>query len=223
MPKKSRKRAKSAIKRPSTRRGRDDATREREFVAAREREFVLTNQLEAPFDLYHHLPFRLATLTNLLALDRDIDIRTATTLGLRELRVLLNIGSYMPIRAVDIAYQTRLDTFTVSRAVKTLLAHKLITLQTDRRDRRAQNLSLTGAGEAEYRRVVAVLQARDRAFARVLSGAERRQLASLLGRLEELAESLLVTHAERMLERDEPVSADQREIIRWRKRSSGKA
>lgn len=184
---------------------------------------MLTDRLKDPFDLYQHLPFRLATLTNLLALDRDIDIRNASTLGLRELRVLLNIGSYMPIRAVDIAYQTRLDTFTVSRAVKALLKQKLITLQSDLRDRRAQHLSLTSAGEAEYRRIVDVLQGRDRALAGALSSEERRQLESVLGRLEELAESLLVEHAERMLERDEPISADQRELIRWRKRSSGKA
>lgn len=194
-----------------------------DFVARREREFVLTDRIDEPFDLYHHLPFRLATLTNLLALDRDIDIRNASSLGLRELRVLLNIGSYMPIRAVDIAYQTRLDTFTVSRAVKTLLKLKLITLQSDLRDRRAQYLSLTNAGEAEYRSIVDVLQARDRALTRVLTSEERRQFETVLGRLEELAESLLVEHAERMLEREEPISADQRELIRWRKRSSGKA
>lgn len=190
------------------------------FTAARDRQFVLTRQLEAPFDLYRHLPFRLATLTNLLALDRDADIRGASRLGLRELRVLLNVGSYMPIRAADVAYQTRLDTFTVSRAVKSLLKLGLIALQGDARDRRAHYLTLTPAGRAEYRRVTAVLAARDRALERLLSGAERLQLTSLLARLEEFAESMLAGHAERMLEQGKRISADQRELIRWRKRSA---
>jgi DNA-binding MarR family transcriptional regulator len=190
------------------------------FASARQRQFVLTRQLEAPFDLYRHLPFRLATLTNLLALDRDVAIRNASSLGLRELRVLLNIGSYMPIRAADVAYQTRLDTFTISRAVKTLLKHRLIRLQGDVRDRRAQFLTLTDSGRTEYRRIADVLAARDRALERVLTSTERSQLAAMLARLEEFTEAMLVENAEQMLARGERVSADQRELIRWRKRSA---
>lgn len=203
---------------PTKRRSRSSAPTR---VTAREQQFVLTDKLAAPFDLYRHLPFRLATLTNLLALDRDIAIRRASKLGLRELRVLLNIGSYMPIRAADVAYQTRLDTFTISRAVKSLLERRLIAPKGDVRDRRAQYLSLTSAGEAEYRRIVAVLEARDRALQRVLSDRERAQLDALLGRLEEFTEAMLVDHAERLLKRGERVSTDQRELIRWRKRSTG--
>jgi DNA-binding MarR family transcriptional regulator len=190
------------------------------FAETRERQFVLSNQMEAPFDLYRHLPFRLATLTNLLALDRDLDIRQASALGLRELRVLLNIGSYMPILAADIAYQTRLDTVTVSRAVSGLLKQGLIAVQVDPTDRRSQILTLTFAGRAEYRRIAKVLAARDRALARVLSTGERAQLDAMLARVEEFAESLLAAHAERMLASGERISADQRELIRWRKRST---
>jgi DNA-binding MarR family transcriptional regulator len=190
------------------------------FAEARERQFVLTRQLEAPFDLYRHLPFRVATLTNLLALDRDLAIRHASALGLRELRVLLNIGSYMPILAADIAYQTRLDTVTVSRAVKSLLKQGLIALREDPTDRRSQILTLTPAGRAEYRRVAKVLAARDRALERVLSTAERAQLDAMLARVEEFAESLLAAHAEGMLASGKRISADQRELIRWRKRST---
>ena len=205
---------------PARRRALTAATASPHFTAAREQQFVLTDQLEAPFDLYRHLPFRLATLTNLLALDRDVDIRRASGLGLRELRVLLNVGSYMPIRAADVAYQTRLDTFTVSRAVKSLLKQKLIALESDVRDRRSSFLKLTSAGRAEYQRVAAVLATRDRAIARVLTAAERVQFESLLARLEEFTEAMLVTHAEGMLERGERISADQRELIRWRNRSA---
>lgn len=204
----------------SRRRATTAAAASPSFTAARDEQFVLTRQLEAPFDLYRHLPFRLATLTNLLALDRDADIRRASSLGLRELRVLLNVGSYMPIRAADVAYQTRLDTFTVSRAVKSLLKLGLISLQRDTRDRRAHFLMLTPAGRTEYRRITAVLAARDRALERVLSDVERMQLDSLLSRLEEFTESMLAGHAERMVARGKRISADQRELIRWRKRSA---
>lgn len=190
------------------------------FTAARTRQFQLTSHLANPFDLYGHLPFRLATVTNLLALDRDTAVRAASNLGLRELRLILNIGSYMPIRAADVAYQTRLDPFTVSRAVKTLLRRGLIEVQGDVRDRRSQLLTLSPAGRAEYRQITKVLAVRDRDLGRVLTAQERQHLNGLLARLEEFAEAMLVEHAEQMLQRGEKISADQRELIRWRTRSA---
>jgi DNA-binding MarR family transcriptional regulator len=204
---------------PPATRARRAAAGPGEADATREQHFRLTRAIAEPFDLYGHLPFRLATLTNLLALDRDVAIPRAGGLGLRELRVLLNVGSYMPIRAADVAFQTRLDPITVSRGVQTLLRLRLIRMSKDPSDRRSQFLSLTAAGESRYRRIVAVLAERDRAIADALTAAERAQLHALLARLERLAERWLAEHALEMLARGERISADQRELIRWRKRS----
>lgn len=189
-------------------------------AAMREQVFALTTLIDQPFDLYRHLPFRLATLTNLLALSRDAAIRQVSPLGLRELRVLLNIGSYMPIRISDVAYQTRLDTFTVSRAAKTLLKRRLIELRADPSDRRAQFARLTPAGVKQYREIIEVLEARGDAVTDVLTPQELESLYGMLTRLEERVESLLADHALESLERGERVAADQRELIRWRKRAT---
>lgn len=186
----------------------------------REQSFTLTSLIDRPFDLYRHLPFRLATVTNLLALNRDAAIRGVSSLGLRELRVLLNIGSYMPIRISDVAYQTRLDTFTVSRAAKTLLDRRLIELRVDPSDRRVQFARLTEAGVRQYRRIAEVIEARGQAIESALTPAEIESLHGMLSRLEDRIESLLATHALELLDEGKPIAADQRELIRWRKRAT---
>ena len=77
------------------------------------------------YNLDEHLPFRIAVISNISQLGRDIDIRKITDLGSRELRVLLSVGTYMPISAAQIAFKTKLDSYTVSRGVKTLLTKRL--------------------------------------------------------------------------------------------------
>lgn len=196
------------------------APTESQAPSLREHIFTLTHRIDRPLDLYRHLPFRLATVTNLLALDRDSAIRRVSSLGLRELRVLLNIGSYMPIRISNVAYQTRLDTYTVSRAAKTLLSHRLIELRADSSDRRVQLARLTAAGLKQYRRIAEVVEARGREVESVLTPAEIDSLYRMLTRLEEKTESLLAVHAFDLLERGQRIAADQRELIRWRKRAT---
>ncbi|MCW8999044.1 MAG: hypothetical protein OQK04_10040, partial [Kangiellaceae bacterium] len=83
----------------------------------RKASFELSENIHSPLDLYNHLPFQIAVVSNLLQLNRDLGIRNIIELEPRELRVILNIGSYMPIKAADIAYQSRMDSYTVSRAV----------------------------------------------------------------------------------------------------------
>lgn len=196
------------------------ATHATQAAAARRQVFTLTDQIEQPLDLYRHLPFRVATLANLLALNRDAAVHEISPLGLRELRVLLNIGSYMPIRISDVAYQTRLDTFTVSRAAKTLLKLRLIELHDDPVDRRAQFARLTAAGLRQYRKLVAVVEERGEMIAAALTAAELESFYDMLTRLEERVESMLAGHAVESLGRGKRIAADQRELIRWRKRAT---
>ena len=90
----------------------------------------------------NHLPFRIAVVSNLLALNRDWDVRDMCDLEPREMRVLLNIGSYMPIKAADIAYQSRIDSYNVSRAVKALDKKQLIDFIPDSRSKNIKYLVL---------------------------------------------------------------------------------
>ncbi len=178
----------------------------------------LSERLTSPLDLEAHLPYRIATLSNLLVADRDPLVRTMTKLGLRELRVLLNVGSYMPVRAADIAYQTRLGAYTVSRATKALAKQGWIRGAPDPDDSRNQFLELTSRGETLYRRLADLLQTRAERIAEALTRAERSALFDMLSRLEDRAEEVLAEEARACSDAGRALTMDQKELLRWYKR-----
>ena len=106
-------------------------------------QFKLSPSIDKPLDLYDHLPFQLAVVTNLLQLNKDALIKEISELEPRELRVLLNIGTFMPIKAADIAYLGRLDSYTVSRAVKKLIVAKLVLVEFASNNLKSKNLILS--------------------------------------------------------------------------------
>lgn len=188
-------------------------------LTARQRAFKLTDRLENPLDLYQHLPFRIAVISNLLLLSRDSDIRSLSALGPRELRVLLNVGSYMPVTSADIAYQTRVDSYTISRAVSVLNKEGYLAFEESPTNRRVKLLALTEKGIELYQQICQKMDARSDAFAQVLSEAEVQELERLLTLVEDRAEKLLADNALDLQEREGNLSADQKELIRWRKKS----
>ncbi|MDT0602478.1 MarR family winged helix-turn-helix transcriptional regulator [Thalassotalea castellviae] len=187
---------------------------------ARSQAFELTKENDNPLDLSNHLPFRIAVVSNLLALNRDWKIRNLCELDPREIRVLLNIGSYMPIKSADIAYQSRLDSYTVSRAVKKLLALDLIKTQADSHKKNVKNLLLNNKGKAIYQQVVSAMDARSKQLESVLSEDELRLLYSMLEKVENKAEQLLAQQATELILEGFDAPADQKELIRWYKKSS---
>lgn len=187
--------------------------------SSRQRAFQLTERISNPLDLYGHLPFRMAVISNLLMLDRDICIRTASDLGPRELRVLLNIGSYMPISSADIAYQTRVDSYTVSRAVTVLKAKEYIAFESSEKSKRVKLLVLTDKGIALYREIAEKIDTRSDELTSVLSADEQKELIRMMALLEDKAESILAGQAELWREQEGDIPADQKELIRWRKKS----
>lgn len=169
-------------------------------------------------DLDEHLPYRIAVVSNLLALNRDAVIRAQTDLGLRELRVLINIGSYGPLKATEVARQSRIDSFTISRAVSTLAKEKLISLVPDPADRRSPYIELTGKGETLYNNIAESMTSRAEEIEQDLSAEERQLLIRLMKRVEDRAEEVLAGHAIDALQREGKIPADQRELIRWFKK-----
>lgn len=188
--------------------------------SARSQVFELTKENDKPLDLANHLPFRVAVVSNLLALNRDWKIRNLAELDPREMRVLLNIGSYMPIKSADIAYQSRLDSYTVSRAVKKLLALNLIETQTDLQKKNVKNLLLNEQGKTIYHRVVAAMEERSKQLESVLSEEELSQFYTMLEKVENKAEQLLAKQATSLINEGLDAPADQKELIRWYKKSS---
>jgi len=194
--------------------------KDRNLPDARRRAFSLTDRIDKPLDLLSHLPFRIATASNLLALSRDIAMRDICDLETREMRVLINIGSYMPINGADIAYQSRLDSYTISRAAKVLRNRGLIDVEPDTANRRSKNFILTKEGEAVYRRIIDASSERAMQLEEVLSVSEREALFDMLARVETKAEQLLASNAAVRQKDGQDLPADQRELVRWHKKSS---
>ncbi|MFT5758527.1 MAG: DNA-binding MarR family transcriptional regulator [Alteromonadaceae bacterium] len=186
--------------------------------SARKKAFMLSNHIENPLDLTAHLPFRVAVVSNLLALNRDWKIRGLCDLEPREMRVLLNIGSYMPIKSADIAYQSRLDSYTVSRAVKKLHQQGLIDIQPDEFSKNIKNLVLNEAGVLLYKKLTSALEPRSEELESVLTEEERILFYQMLEKIEKKTESLLAEQALEMIKSGLEPPADQKELIRWYKK-----
>lgn len=189
-------------------------------MPTRKVQYAMSKATDRPLSLETHLPFRVAVLANLLRVDRDPLVRRHTKLAARELRVLLNVGSYTPTSAADVAYQARLDTPTVSRAVKALVSEGLVTTLDDALDRRRSLLGLTEKGIELYGTISDILEKRAARLTEILKLNELEGLMSILRRLEERAEELL---SEEILENNRTgivASADQKELLRWYKRGA---
>lgn len=187
---------------------------------ARKRVFKLTERIENPLDLRAHMPFRVATASNLLALNRDMAIRAECELETREMRVLLNIGSYMPITAADIAYQSRMDSYTVSRATTTLKKLGLIDSENDPTNRRTKKLILTKEGIRIYEKLASMIDARAKAIEKVLAKTERRMLFDMLEKIEAETEKHLAEFALHEQNSGKELPADQKELVRWYRKSN---
>ncbi|WP_448569194.1 MarR family winged helix-turn-helix transcriptional regulator [Thalassotalea ganghwensis] len=179
----------------------------------------MTKLIKKPLDLMAHLPFRIAVVSNLLALNRDWRIRQLTDLDPREMRVLLNIGSYMPVKSADVAYQSRLDSYTVSRAVKKLLSLNLIETQADPHKKNVKNLVLNEQGRALYHKMIEAMEERSKRIASVLSEQEQEMFFDMLERIESKTEQTLAEQAIDFIAQGQEPPADQKELIRWYKKS----
>lgn len=167
------------------------------------------------YNLDNHLPFRIAVISNILQLGRDIDIRNITDLGSRELRVLLNVGTYMPVSAAQIAFQTKLDSYTVSRGVKVLFEKGLLQKDSLPNNKKEKILSLTTLGLKLYQQIVEKLEARDQQLSSEFSNTQQQSLIENLKQLERQAVKLVAEHAISEQEAGKELAADQKEIIRW--------
>jgi len=155
-------------------------------------------------------------------LNRDWKIRELCDLEPREMRVLLNIGSYMPIKAADIAYQSRIDSYNVSRAVKALQKKNLIDIQPDEHSRNIKYLVLNEQGIKLYHQVTQTMNERADELESVLDKEECSLFYRMLEKIEEKAEKILAEQAMSKIADGAEPPADQKELIRWYKKSTGK-
>lgn len=125
----------------------------------------------------------------------------------------------MPIKSADIAYQSRLDSYTVSRAVKKLKTLGLIESQPDAFKKNVKNLVLNEQGLALYKGVTQALNQRSEQLESVLSQDEIYAFYDMLERIENKAEQLLAEQAVELIAAGNEAPADQKELIRWHKKS----
>ncbi len=176
---------------------------------------MLSKQIDEPLDMTTHLPFRIAVVSNLLALNRDWKIKKICDLEPREMRVLLNIGSYMPIKAADIAYQSRIDSYNVSRAVKKLEQKSLIEITPDVNNKNIKILVLNEKGKTLYQELKRVMLKRAQELESILSDKEQELLFDILTKIEIKTEKLLAEQALDMINFGMEAPADQKELVRW--------
>jgi len=147
-------------------------------------------------DLFKFVPFRLnrlaAEVSNALAAEYqeryDLDIpawRVLATLGFRK----------EACSAQYVAECTRTHKSTVSRAVTALMKRQIVERVENENDRREFRLRLTRKGRSLYEELFPRLLQREQEILGCLSTQERRDLVSLLGKLE-ASLSLVQTSAE---------------------------
>jgi len=160
----------------------------------------------------------LAVVSNLLALNRDWNIRELCDLEPREMRVLLNIGSYMPIKSADIAYQSRIDSYNVSRAVKALDKKNLLDIRRDEKSKNIKILALNEQGKALYQELTRAMEIRSTELESVLTAEETTAFYTMLSKIEEKTEHLLAEQALAKIAEGIEAPADQKELVRWYKK-----
>lgn len=189
-------------------------------IIGREAAFVLSENVAEPYDLFNHLPYRIAVVSNLLLLDRDPLIRHEIDLDARAMRVLLNIGSYSPITAADIAYQSRLDPYSVTRAVNDLIKRALVVYSHDAAGR-AKPVMLSETGCVMYQKLVKMIDSRLNSLLKNIAPQEIETLFTVLAKLESNAESMLTEHGKEVEQQGGTLTREQQEFARWQQRSKG--
>ena len=153
-------------------------------VAAGAREDGTTK--DARLDLFGFVPFRLNRLAAEVSSALSVEYATRYGLDIPEWRVLATLGfRHEACSAQYIAHCTRTHKSTISRAVTSLMKRQMVERVENEDDRREFRLRLTRKGTALYEELIPRLLRKEQEILSCLSAQERRDLARLLGKLEE--------------------------------------
>lgn len=136
-------------------------------------------------DLLKFVPFRLNRLAAEVSNALSVEYQQRHGLDIPEWRVLATIGFRKdPCSAQYIAHCTRTHKSTISRAVTALMQRRLIERAENSEDRREFRLQMTARGKALYEELIPQLLRREQEILSCLSAQERKDFASLLGKIE---------------------------------------
>ena len=170
--------APSSERTPRTRAGSSIGSRDPETVGKNSR-----------LDLFKFVPFRLNRLAAEVSSALAAEYQTRYGLDIPEWRVLATLGFRNDACSAQyIARCTRTHKSTISRAVTALIKRQMVERVENADDRREFRLRLTRKGAALYEELIPRLLRREQEILSCLSAPERRNLALLLGKIEESLE-----------------------------------
>jgi DNA-binding MarR family transcriptional regulator len=136
-------------------------------------------------DLFRFVPFRLNRLAAEVSAALSGEYQARYGLDIPEWRVLATLGFRNDACSAQyIAYCTRTHKSTISRAVTALMTRQLVERVENEDDRREFRLRLTRKGKALYEQLIPRLLRKEREIMSCLSLQEQRDLARLLGKIE---------------------------------------
>ena len=132
------------------------------------------------------MPFRLNRLAAEVSTALAVEYQARYGLDVPEWRVLATLGFRNDARSAQyIAHCTRTHKSTVSRAVTALMKRRMVERIENEDDRREFSLRLTRRGKALYEELIPRLLRKEQEILSCLSAPERKQLALLLGKIEQ--------------------------------------
>jgi DNA-binding MarR family transcriptional regulator len=153
-------------------------------VRAGSREYPASKR-SARLDLFRFMPFRLNRLAAEVSLALSGEYRERYGLDIPEWRVLATLGFRNDACSAQyISDCTRTHKSTISRAVTTLMRRQIIERVENKADRREFRLGLTRKGKSLYEELLPRLLRKEQEILSCLSARERKDLASLLGKIE---------------------------------------
>ncbi len=154
----------------------ESGTGSRQDSAARE---------HSKLDLFRFVPFRLNRLAAEVSSALSVEYQQRYGLDIPEWRVLATLGfRNEACSAQYIAHCTRTHKSTISRAVTALMKRQLVERVENADDRREFALRMTRKGKMLYQELIPRLLRREQEILSCLSAQERRDFATLLGKIE---------------------------------------
>ena len=137
-------------------------------------------------DLFKFAPFRLNRLAAEVSAALSSEYQERYGLDIPEWRVLATLGFRNDACSAQyVSHCTRTHKSTISRAVTALMDRRLVERVENEDDRREFRLRLTRKGKALYEALIPRLLRREQEILSCLSAKERKDFASLLGKIEQ--------------------------------------
>jgi DNA-binding MarR family transcriptional regulator len=136
-------------------------------------------------DLFRFTPFRLNRLAAEVSMALSGEYQARHGLDIPEWRVLATLGFRNDACSAQyISDCTRTHKSTISRAVTALMVRQIVERVENADDRREFRLRLTRKGKTLYEELIPRLLRKEQEILACLSAQERKELASLLGKIE---------------------------------------